>query len=240
MPKKNISTIRRLSRRVRFLCEIDKVKSIRRHTLLMDGSRRENDAEHAWHLAIMAVVVSDLAATRSLDVLKVLTMVLIHDIVEIDCGDAFLYDARLRAKRKKQEARAAKRIFGLLPRLQAHRFLTLWNEFEARATPEAQFAAALDRFQPILHNIKTGGRVWKKAGVSADQVLITNRHIADGAPLLWDLVRTMVERGKKQGFFGKGPLTGRTMNEHSLRQRSASTAGRTRTPGVARSVTVDT
>jgi putative hydrolase of HD superfamily len=192
-----------LSRRLRFLCEIDKVKLIRRHTLLMDGSRRENDAEHAWHLAIMALLFYGLPGSRKIDLLKVVTMVLIHDIVEIDCGDAFLYDEKLRAKRKKQEARAARRIFGLLPPVQARRFLSLWNEFEKRATPEARFAAALDRFQPILHNYKTKGRVWKKAGVSPDTVLKVNRHISDGSPLLYDLVRKMVKDGTHKGYFPK-------------------------------------
>jgi putative hydrolase of HD superfamily len=192
---------RRLNRQLAFLCEIDKVKSIFRHTLLMDGSRRENDAEHAWHLAIMALLFSDLSPARRLDLLKVVTMALIHDIVEIDCGDALVYDTALRLRRKKQEQRAAKRIFSLLPRDQARHFLALWKEFEDRATPEARFAAALDRFQPVLHNYKTKGKVWKKAKVGADQVLSVNKHIGEGAPLLWDQVRRMVKDGKKKGFF---------------------------------------
>jgi putative hydrolases of HD superfamily len=195
------------SRRLRFLCEIDKVKSIYRHTLLMDGSRRENDAEHAWHLAIMAVLFSDLSRSRRIDVLKVVKMALIHDIVEIDCGDAFLYDEKLRRTQKKQEARAARRIFGLLPRDQARELLSLWREFEEKKTAEARFAAALDRFQPVLHNYKTGGRVWKKAKVGPAKVLAINEHINDGAPRLWEQVKWMVEDGTRKGFFGKRRVT---------------------------------
>jgi putative hydrolase of HD superfamily len=197
-----------LSRRLRFLCEIDKVKSIFRHTLLMDGSRRENDAEHAWHLAMMAVLFSDLSRSRRLSVLKVVKMVLIHDIVEIDCGDTFLYDEQSRLAQKKQEARAARRIFNLLPRDQARELLDLWQEFEARKTAEARFAAALDRFQPILHNYKTRGRVWKKAKVGPESVLRINRHINEGSPELWDLVKKMIEDGTQKGFFGKQRVIG--------------------------------
>jgi putative hydrolase of HD superfamily len=197
-----------LSRRLRFLCEIDKVKSIYRHTLLLDGSRRENDAEHAWHLAIMALLFSDLSRSRRIDVLKVVKMVLIHDIVEIDCGDVFLYDEKARARQKKREARAALRIFGLLPRNLAKELLGLWREFEEKKTAEARFAAALDRFQPILHNYKTGGRVWKKAKIDPATVLTINEHIRDGAPRLWEQVKWMVEDGTQKGFFGKRRVTG--------------------------------
>jgi putative hydrolase of HD superfamily len=190
----------RLSRQLAFLCEIDKVKSVYRRTLLMDGSRRENDAEHAWHLAVMAILLSGLSKKRNIDVLKVVIMVLIHDIVEIDCGDTFLYDEKQRLRMKKQEARAAKRIFGLLPPEQARYFIRLWKEFEARKTGEAMFAAALDRFQPILHNCRTGGRVWKEAHVRPEQVLRKNRHMAHGAPLLWELAQRLVaeEKGKQK------------------------------------------
>jgi putative hydrolase of HD superfamily len=196
---------RDLARRLRFLCEIDKVKSIYRHTLLMDGSRQENDAEHAWHLAIMALLFADLSKKPDIDLFKVLSMVLIHDIVEIDCGDAFVYDEKLRAKKKLQEARAARRIFGLLPTRLSRRFLSLWEEFERRESAEAKFAAALDRFQPILHNYMTRGRVWKKEGVDAEKVLRINAHIDAGAPALWEQVKKMVLRGSRRGYFGKKP-----------------------------------
>jgi putative hydrolases of HD superfamily len=191
----------RLRRQVGFLCEIDKVKSVFRHTLLMDGSRRENDAEHAWHLAVMAVLFSELSNAKRLNLLTVVKMALIHDIVEIDCGDAFLYDEKKRRLRARQEPAAAKRIFGLLPRDQAREFLLLWREFEARKTPEARFAAALDRFQPVLHNYKTRGKVWRRAVVAPDQVLARNSHIGNGAPLLWEYVQELVRDGIKRGYF---------------------------------------
>jgi putative hydrolases of HD superfamily len=191
----------RLGRQLSFLCEIDRLKSVYRHTLLMDCSRRENDAEHAWHLAVMALLFSGLSKKKRVDLLKVIAMVLIHDIVEIDCGDAFLYDEKKRALRAQQEPKAAARIFGLLPRDQARVFLNLWKEFESRRTPEARFAAALDRFQPVLHNYITRGKVWRRAVVQPEQVLTRNKHINDGAPELWKCVREMVEEGIKKGYF---------------------------------------
>jgi putative hydrolases of HD superfamily len=193
----------RIKRQLDFLCEIDKVKSIKRHTLLMDGSRRENDAEHAWHLAIMALVFSDLSKTRRFNLLKVIKMLLIHDLVEIDCGDTFLYDVKKRALGARKEKKAARRIFGLLPAGQAKHYVRLWREFEARKTPEAKFAAAIDRFQPVLHNYKTRGRVWRRAVVRPEQVLALNRHIDDGAPALWDCVQELVKDGIKRGYFEK-------------------------------------
>jgi putative hydrolase of HD superfamily len=193
----------RLRRQIAFLCEIDKVKSIFRHTLLIDGSRRENDAEHAWHLALMAILFSDLSNDTSINVLKALKMVLIHDIVEIDCGDVFLYDEKGRALQKKRERKAARRIFSLLPADQARELIALWGEFEARKTPEARFAAALDRFQPVLHNYKTKGRVWRRAVVSPEQVLAVNEHIGAGATELWECVQEMVAEGIEKGFFKK-------------------------------------
>jgi putative hydrolase of HD superfamily len=194
----------RLRRQLDFLCEIDKVKSVKRRTLLMDGSRRENDAEHAWHLAIMALVFSEITkAPRRLNLLKVIKMVLIHDLVEIDCGDTFLYDEEKRTAGAAKEKNAARRIFGLLPKDQGREFLRLWQEFEARTTPEAKFAAAVDRFQPVLHNYKTRGRVWRRAVVSPEQVLTKNRHIGDGAPALWKCVQEFVKDGITRGYFKK-------------------------------------
>jgi putative hydrolase of HD superfamily len=193
----------RMKRQLLFLCEIDKVKSVRRHTLLMDGSRRENDAEHAWHLTVMALIFSELSRTRRLNQLTVLKMLLVHDIVEIDCGDVFLYDVKKRAAGKPLEKKAARRIFGLLPPDQAHEYYNLWREFEERKTPEARFAAAIDRFQPVLHNYKTRGKVWRRAVVRPEQVLTINKHIGEGAPLLWEYVQKMVKDGIKRGYFKK-------------------------------------
>jgi putative hydrolase of HD superfamily len=130
-------------------------------------------------------------------------MALIHDIVEIDCGDAFFYDEQLRLRRKAQEKKAAQRIFNLLPRDQAAPLIRLWREFEERKTPEARFAAALDRFQPILHNYKTAGRVWKRGKVSPGEVLAKNAHINDGVPALWEYVQKLVKDGVRKGYFKK-------------------------------------
>jgi putative hydrolase of HD superfamily len=198
-----MKTSSRFNRQLSFIVEIDKLKSILRHTLLMDGSRRENDAEHAWHLSLMALVFSDLSKGKDLDLFKVVRMVLIHDLVEIDSGDAFLYDEKKRAELKTLERGAARRIFGLLPRDQAREFRRLWEEFEERKSPEARFAAALDRFQPVLHNYKTKGKTWKRHKVDAATVLEKNAHIADGVPVLWELVKEMVAEGVKEGYFGK-------------------------------------
>jgi putative hydrolase of HD superfamily len=191
----------RLRRQLAFVREIDKVKSVRRRTFLMDGSRRENDAEHAWHLAVMALVFSEAARQRRLNLLKAITMLLIHDLAEIDCGDTFLYDEKKRAAGAARERKAARRIFGLLPKDQKRKFLRLWNEFETRRSPEAKFAAAIDRFQPVLHNFVTRGRVWRRAVVSPERVLTLNRHIADGAPDLWKCVQVFVREGIKKGYF---------------------------------------
>ena len=167
----------------------------------MDGSRRENDAEHAWHLAVMALVFSEASKHGKIDMLKVLTMILIHDIVEIDTGDAFYYDEKKRLLHKSREEKAARRIFNILPKDQAAPLIRLWQEFEARRTPEARFAAALDRFQPILHNYRTRGRVWKHGKVSPGQVLTKNAHIQEGIPLLWEYVQRLVKDGVKKGYF---------------------------------------
>ncbi len=189
----------RLRRQVEFLIEIDKLKGVFRQTWLMDGSRRENDAEHSWHLALLAVVLSEYAAERDVDLPRVVKMVLVHDLVEIDAGDVLVYDRDKGSEWRGREREAAERIFRILPADQADEVRALWEEFEARATPEARFAAALDRFQPILHNYQTQGKLWREHGVTSDQVIAHNRHMAEGAPRLWeyahDLIRDAVERG---------------------------------------------
>jgi putative hydrolase of HD superfamily len=189
----------RLRRQVEFLIEIDKLKGVFRQTWLMDGSRRENDAEHSWHLAVMAVLLSEYAAEEDVDLLRVVKMVLVHDLVEIDAGDVLVYDRGKDPEWQAREREAAQRIFRMLPADQAEEVRGLWEEFEGRATPEARFAAALDRFQPMLHNYLTQGKAWQQHGVTSDQVIAHNRHMAEGAPRLWEyaynLIRDAVERG---------------------------------------------
>jgi len=189
----------RLVKQLTFLREIDKLKMVCRRTLLMDGSRYENDAEHSWHLAVMAVLLKEHGNVPSMDLARVIKMVLIHDIVEIDAGDTYCYDKKGNIDKLEREKRAASRIFGLLPDDQREECRTLWEEFEARVTPEAQFAAALDRVQPLMHNYYTQGVVWRNHGVKSTQVRDRNQHVAEGSRPLWKfaeaLIRDSVERG---------------------------------------------
>ncbi len=158
----------RLQQQIAFLMEIDRLKHIYRQTYLLDKSRHDSDVEHSWHFAVMAMVLSEYAKD-SVDVCKVMKMALIHDIVEIDAGDVFVYDRKDSGDHYALEQAAAKRIFGMLPADQAKEYIALWEEFEARETPEAKFAAALDRLDPLLHNYYTEGRSWREHGVTADQ-----------------------------------------------------------------------
>lgn len=191
----------RLARQIAFLIEIDRLKHVLRRTYLPGSDRRENTAEHSWHLAVAALALSE-HANQPVDLSRVLRMVLIHDIVEIDAGDTFLYDPVAAAGKAEREERAAERLFGLLPPDQAADFQALWHEFEARATPEARFAAALDRFMPVLHNYLTQGRPWRQHGVSGEQVLdATAGKIASGSAALAELGRALVNDAMVQGYF---------------------------------------
>jgi putative hydrolase of HD superfamily len=191
----------RFNQQLQFLIEIDKLKGIFRRTRLMDNSRQENDAEHAWHLAMLAMVLAEHANDRGVDIHKVIRMVLVHDIVEIDAGDILIYDTDERkAEKEDKENRAAHRIFNMLPADQAERFRGLWQEFEKRETTEARFAAALDRLQPILHNYLTKGYAWKKHGVKKSQVLKVNQHIGDGSSDLWEYAKELIEESVAKGY----------------------------------------
>lgn len=190
-----------LADRLRFVTEIDKLKTILRQTPLLDRSRKENDAEHSWHLAMMACVLADYAAD-DVDMLRVIRMLLIHDIVEIDAGDTFLYDnSASAALQEEKEQAAADRLFGLLPANQAKEFRALWDEFEAHESPDAQFARAMDRTQPFLHNFLTQGMMWKQHGVQPDQVRKRMTVIADGSPALHDLVQKLIDEAEARGYF---------------------------------------
>lgn len=197
-------TAERLQRQLDFLREADKVKQVRRQTLVSGDGRRENDAEHMWHLALMACLLVEHAADESVDLLRVIRMALIHDLVEIDAGDTFCYDDAGQADRVERERRAAERVFGLLPPDQARELRNLWEEFEARQTPDARFAAALDRLQPMLQNVYTRGAAWQRHGITRAQVLDRNRHIADGSPALWQCAMEAVEEAVRQGWLDEG------------------------------------
>lgn len=193
----------RLSRQVEFLVEIDKLKGVFRQTWLIDKSRLENDAEHSWHLAVLAVLLGEYAAEKDLDLLRAVKMVLIHDLVEIDAGDTYAYDETAAATQADRERKAADRVFNVLPPDQAADFRALWDEFEARQTPEARYAAALDRLQPFLHNYYTRGKAWLEHGITSDQVVARTRPIADGAPELWELVKDLIRDAVEKGDLAK-------------------------------------
>jgi putative hydrolase of HD superfamily len=193
----------RLAQQIRFIIEADKLKEIFRQTLVTQSRRRENDAEHSWHLTLLVIILAEHSNVQPLDVLRVLKMLIIHDLVEIDAGDTFAYDTARMADQHEREARAADRIFGLLPADQTAELRALWDEFEARATPEAKFAAAVDRFQPMLLNCLTEGAAWKNHGVTSDRVIARNQHIAQGATALWEHMSQMIADAVAAGHLAK-------------------------------------
>jgi len=188
----------RLQSQLAFIREVDRLKCIFRQTILMDKSRRENDAEHSWHLALMAVLLAE-HAREPIDVARVVRMVLIHDLVEIDAGDTFCYDEEGAKDKAEREERAAERIFGMLPEDQAAEFRALWDEFEAMDTPESRFAASLDRLQPLMLNAYTHGAGWRRHGIHADQVIERNAHIRDGSQALYEESIRLIENAVAQG-----------------------------------------
>jgi putative hydrolase of HD superfamily len=193
----------RITQQIRFITEADKLKEILRQTLCSQSRRRENDAEHSWHLCLLVITLAEHSNTPDLDLLRVLKMVIIHDLVEIDAGDTFAYDTARMAGQHDREAVAADRIFGLLPAGQASQFRALWDEFEARQTPEAKFAVAVDRFQPMLLNCLTEGAAWRRHGVTADRVIARNKHIADGSATLWAYASRMLDEAIAAGHLEK-------------------------------------
>ena len=195
----------RLRRQIAFIAEVDKLKEVFRQTILTQSRRAENSAEHSWHFALMVIVLAEHSNHQPLDVLRVLKMVLIHDLVEIDAGDTFAYDTKLMADQHEREAKAATRIFGLLPPDQTAEFRALWDEFEERRTPEAKFAAACDRFHPMLLNCLTDGHAWQKHGVTHDRVRARNAHVADGSQALWTYAAQMIDDAVAAGHLAPAP-----------------------------------
>jgi putative hydrolase of HD superfamily len=189
----------RLDAQLRFLLEIDKLKSILRRTWLTDKSRFENSAEHSWHVALAAPLLAEYAA-EPVDVAKVTRMLLLHDLVEIDANDTFCYDKTANLGKAQREQCAADRIFALLPDDQHAEFRQLWEEFEAAITPEARFANALDRLQPLLNNYHTQGAAWQQHKVRHHQVLDRNRPIEAIAPKLWQYVKDLLDDAVTKGY----------------------------------------
>ena len=189
-----------LARRIDFLVEIDRLKHVLRRAYLPGTDRNENTAEHSWHLAVAALVLADYAA-EPVDLARVVRMALIHDIVEIDAGDTFFFDTAGALDKAEREERAATRLFGLLPPEQAAEMRSAWDEFERRETPEARFAAALDRFMPVLHNYLSEGRTWQQNSISSEQVMGIAAYIEPGAPAIAALARALVTDAIAEGYF---------------------------------------
>jgi putative hydrolase of HD superfamily len=189
----------RLASQLAFLVELDKLKTVLRRTSLIDRSRAENTAEHSWHIAVAAVLLEEHAVGHGVDLLRVVKMLLIHDVVEIDAGDTFCYDAEANRDKLEREERAAERLFGLLPADQAAELRALWEEFEARETAEARYAAALDRIQPVLQNLHTEGHSWRAHGIGRAQVVHRNRPIGDAAPEIWEHLLARLDEAVERG-----------------------------------------
>lgn len=189
----------KLKRQMAFIMEVDKLKEIFRQSIVSSGARNENDAEHSWHIALMAILLSE-HANEQVDLLKVVKMLLIHDIVEIDAGDTYNYDEEALLDKRQREEAAAERLFGLLPDDQRDEFMELWEEFEEKKTPEARYAAALDRLQPMLLNYMTQGKSWIDHGITSDMVFRKNRHIEDGSKALWDFAEEMLNDCIDRGY----------------------------------------
>jgi putative hydrolase of HD superfamily len=191
-----------LQEQIQFLIEIDKLKTIERKTRIIHGDRLENDAEHSWHLAMMALILQS-HSNKEVDLLKVIKMLLVHDLVEIDAGDTFAYDTVGHTDKFDREIKAAHRLFGILPEEQAQELLNLWLEFEAKETNEAQFASSMDRLQPLIHNHQNEGDTWQKYNITSEQVLNRNREIENGSETLWTYAQQIIQNSVDKGILTK-------------------------------------
>lgn len=191
-----------LLKQVSFIKEIDKLKYIQRKTKLFNSDRHENDAEHSWHLAMMTIVLAE-HSDHPIDVLKVLKMVLIHDNVEIDAGDTFIYDTVKNHTNTDEELTAARRIFGLLPTKQAEEFMAIWEEFEEGVSNEAKFARSMDRLEPLLQNTSNNGGTWKEFDVSYDKVYNKKKIIKNGSTILWNYAENLINESVEKGILKK-------------------------------------
>ncbi len=191
--------VTRLEQQLSFIVELDKLKTVLRQTLLTDKSRRENTAEHSWHLGMMAMLLAEYAA-EPVDVLRSMKMVLVHDVVEIDAGDTFAFDAVSYGDKPEREQRAAERLFGLLPAEQGRELRELWEEFEAQKTPESKYANAIDRLQPLLNNNATEGGTWRIHNVTRVAVLKRMEPVRTGMPEIYGFVEKVVENACDRGW----------------------------------------
>ncbi len=201
-PNHNNMKTQDLLNQIAFIKEIDKLKYIQRKTKLFNSDRCENDAEHSWHLALMAIVLAE-HSNEPIDILKVVKMVLIHDIVEIDAGDVFMYDTVKNHSNTDEERIAANRIFGLLPEKQAQEFISIWEEFEAGETSEAKFAKSMDRLEPLLQNTSNNGGTWKEFGVKYDKVYEKKSVIKEGSKTIWNYAEGLINDSVEKGILEK-------------------------------------
>jgi len=193
----------RFRQQIEFILEVDKLKNVLRKTILMDRSRRENSAEHSWHLAMSAMILAEHAADSDFDVLHAVKLALVHDLIEIDAGDTYCYDDEGRKDQKQREAAAADRIFSLLPADQKRKIHRFWEEFEHRQTPEARFAHAVDRFVPLLHNYVTAGSSWKENGIRRTQVEKRMASIRPGSEVLHAAATALINEAVRRGFLSE-------------------------------------
>ncbi|MGI3073740.1 HD domain-containing protein [Vibrio alginolyticus] len=190
----------RLEKQLALVIELDKLKSILRRTRVKSAEGRlENSGEHSWHVALMAILMEE-HANAPVDICRVMKMLLIHDVVEIDAGDTFVYDTAASQEQSEKEIRAAERLFGMLPSDQEQELLALWHEFEAAQTDDAKYAKALDRLIPMLLNYHNNGQSWKEHGVSREQALTINKRIEFGSVTLWDKAKELIEEATEKGW----------------------------------------
>ena len=188
----------RFEQQMKFILEIDKVKNVFRQTYLADGNRKENDAEHSWHMAIMAFLLKEYAQ-EEVDIMRVVLMVLIHDLVEIDAGDTYAYDLDGLQTKREREVKAVERIFGLLPKDQEEQFRELWDEFEAYESAEAKYAHMLDNFQPLMLNDALAGKSWKEHKVKKSQIYSRNAKTMEGSEKIWEYMKDLVQKNIDRG-----------------------------------------
>ena len=189
----------RLTQQMNFIAEIDKLKQVIRESWLIDASRKETDAEHSWHITLMAILLNEYA-NESIDLLRVVKMLLIHDVVEIDAGDTFIYDKDQAKDQSTRESKAAQRLFGLLPSDQRDEFKSLWDEYEAQSTPEARYARAIDSMQPLFLAYLNGGCSWRIHSIVKPQVIATKKHMSTGSSALWEYTQNLLDDAVKKGI----------------------------------------
>ncbi|NMA83896.1 MAG: HD domain-containing protein [Epulopiscium sp.] len=193
----------RFSKQLQFLIEIDKMKTILRQNVLIDQSKQENDAEHSWHFAVMALILSEYADSKEVNINRVLKMALLHDLVEIYAGDTFAFDEKANEDKLLRETEAADKLFGLLPLDQGTEYRLLWEEFDAMETPDAIYAAAIDRFQPFILNYMTQGHTWKLGNVTSAKVYKRLEMVKYAMPKLWETIEFMVQDSIEKGYLAK-------------------------------------